>query len=174
MAAKSKPGTSGQNDHSEAADTASGNGVHSEQMPEPAPSQNASPSSGTPGPAADAGGPAAPPSGKESATIVPRPAQFMIAPRQQGGVATFSADFVVQQLTNSPDIEVVKTLPAPRLFGFQSAELGQAPFSRRWRTASQQLSRCWARPARCRKPRSMCSAACGRRRVSPTPPVASR
>jgi|EndMetStandDraft_6_1072998.scaffolds.fasta_scaffold11616_3 subtilisin family serine protease len=127
MAARSKPGTSGQSDHSEAADTASGNGAHSEQTPEPAPSQNASPSSGSPGPAANAGGPAAPPSGKESATIVPRPAQFMIAPRQQGGVATFSADFVVQQLTNSPDIEVVKTVPAPRLFGFQSAELGQAP-----------------------------------------------
>ena len=53
----------------------------------------------------------------------------MIAPQQQSGVATFSADFVVQQLTNSPDIEVVKTVQPPRLFGFQSAELGQAPLS---------------------------------------------
>jgi subtilisin family serine protease len=51
----------------------------------------------------------------------------MIAPRQQAGVATFSADFVVQQLTNSPDIDVVKTVHPPRLLSFQSAEFGQAP-----------------------------------------------
>ena len=134
MAARSKSGTSGQSDYSEAAETASGNGPHSEQTPEPVPPQNASPSSGTvtpdpAEPAANAGGAAAPPSGQEAATIASRPAQFMIAPRQQGGVTTFSTDFVLQQLTKSPDIEVVKTVPPPRLFGFQSAEIGQAPLS---------------------------------------------
>jgi subtilisin family serine protease len=111
---------------------AASGGAHSEQTPEPATQEAVTPSSATvtpdpAAPAANAGGTAAPPSEQSAATIAPRPAQFMIAPRQQSGVATFSADFVVQQLTNSPDIEVVKTVPAPRLFGFQSAELGQAP-----------------------------------------------
>jgi len=118
MAARSKSGTPGHSDHGEPADTAaSDNGAHSEQATGPAAS------------AANGGATAAPPSGEPAATIAPRPAQFMIAPQQQSGVATFSADFVVQQLTNSPDIEVVKTVQPPRLFGFQSAELGQAPLS---------------------------------------------
>ena len=124
MAARSKPETSGQSDLSEAAETTSGNGAQSGQAAEPTPPESANPSSGTAAP-----GPAASASGSDSTTIAPRPAQYMIAPRLQGGVATFSADFVAQQLANSPDIELVKTVPAPRLFGFQSVEPGQAPLS---------------------------------------------
>jgi subtilisin family serine protease len=110
-----------------------GNGTHSDQTPEPA-----TPAAGTPhaaasgtvtpdptAPAAKVGSAAAPAPGQAAATIAPRRAQYMIAPRQQSGVAAFSADFVVQQLTSSPDIEVVKTVHPPRLFTFQSAELGQ-------------------------------------------------
>ena len=109
MATRGKSGTSAHSDHDEAADTAaSGNGAHSEQGASP---------------------PTAPASGQETATIASRPAQFMIAPQQQPGLATFSVDFLTQQLTNSPDIEVVKTVSPPRLFGFQSAELGQVPLS---------------------------------------------
>lgn len=106
MATRGKSGTSGHGDQNEAADSANGNGAHPEHSasPSPAPAQ-------------------------EPATIASRPAQFMIAPQQQAGLATFSADFLTQQLTSSPDIEVVKTVPAPRLFGFQSAELGQVPLS---------------------------------------------
>ncbi|UFZ03267.1 S8 family serine peptidase [Bradyrhizobium ontarionense] len=73
------------------------------------------------------GGQAAPATGQPAATIAPRRAQYMLAPRQQMGVETFSADFVVQQLTKSPDIEVVKTIHPPQLFGFQSADPGQVP-----------------------------------------------
>jgi subtilisin family serine protease len=113
MAARSKSGIPGRSDHDETADS----GAHSEQAPASAAS------------ATNGGGTATPPSGQEAGTIAPRSAQFMIAPQQQSGVATFSADFVVQQLTNSPDIEVLKTVQPPRLFGFQSAELGQAPLS---------------------------------------------
>jgi len=71
---------------------------------------------------------AAPAAGQPAAaTIAPRRAQYMLAPRQQMGVETFSADFVVQQLTKSPDIDVVKTIHPPQLFGFQSADPGQVP-----------------------------------------------
>lgn len=115
MATKGRSGTSGQSDHDATEPAANGNGAH--------PEQGASPSTA---PAANA---AAPPAGQEVAAIASRPAQFMIAPQQQSGLATFSVDFLTQQLTNSPDIEVVKTVSPPRLFGFQSAELGQVPLS---------------------------------------------
>lgn len=110
----------------------SGSGAHS-QTSEPATPAAVTPpasGSGSPNPAApttSAGGTAAPEPGQPAATIASRRAQYMIAPRQQAGVATFSADFVVQQLTNSPDIDVVKTLHPPRLLSFQSADFGQAP-----------------------------------------------
>jgi subtilisin family serine protease len=44
----------------------------------------------------------------------------MLVPRQVSGLTPFSADFVAQQLSNSPDIDVVKTVQPPRLFGLQS------------------------------------------------------
>ena len=87
---------------------------------------------GAPAAAAPATGGSAGDAGKaastgQPATIAPRRAQYMLAPRQHMGVETFSADFVVQQLTASPDIDVVKTIHPPRLFGFQSADPGQIP-----------------------------------------------
>jgi subtilisin family serine protease len=127
MAARAKSGTPGQNETA-----ASDNGAHSEHAREPvAPAPNAAApvTSATAVPAPNPGASAGPPTGEPVSTIAPRRAQYMIAPRQQGGVATFSADFVVQQLNDSPDIDVVKTVHPPRLFGFQSAELGQAPLS---------------------------------------------
>ncbi|MGJ4892857.1 S8 family peptidase [Bradyrhizobium sp. HKCCYLRH3099] len=75
---------------------------------------------------ADSGN-AAPPKGQAVATVAQRRAQYILAPRQQMGLGTFSADFIVQQLTGSPEIDVVKTIQPPRLFGFQSADPGQAP-----------------------------------------------
>ncbi|MGJ5155498.1 MULTISPECIES: S8 family serine peptidase [unclassified Bradyrhizobium] len=73
------------------------------------------------------GGKAPPAADQPVATISQRRAQYILAPRQQTGLATFSADFIVQQLTNTPDIDVVKTIQPPRLLGFQSADPGQAP-----------------------------------------------
>ncbi|MCA1433136.1 S8 family serine peptidase [Bradyrhizobium sp. BRP20] len=106
MATKGKSGTSTQGEHDATEAAMNGNGS--------VPDQGTAPSSSR---------------GQEPATIAPRPAQFMIAPQQQPGLATFSVDFLTQQLSNSPDIEVVKTVSPPRLFGFQSAELGQVPLS---------------------------------------------
>ncbi|MGJ5217317.1 S8 family serine peptidase [Bradyrhizobium oligotrophicum] len=110
-------------------------GVADQPATDPAPALHAAASgAGAPGPAARGtgrapgdGGTAAPAEEQPAATIAPRRAQYMLAPRQQMGVETFSADFVVQQLTNSPDIDVVKTIHPPRLFGFQSADPGQVP-----------------------------------------------
>ena len=44
----------------------------------------------------------------------------MISPRQAAGLAPMSADFVVQQLKDAPDIDVVRTIAPPRLLGLQS------------------------------------------------------
>ncbi|MBI5129650.1 MAG: S8 family serine peptidase [Rhodopseudomonas palustris] len=60
-------------------------------------------------------------------TIGPRPAQYMLAPRQQAGFQTLSANELVEQLSNNPGIEVVKTLHPPRLLGVQSDEFGRPP-----------------------------------------------
>lgn len=106
MATKGKPGTSAQGEHEATEAATDGNGAVADQGASPSPSR-----------------------GQRPATIAARPAQFMIAPQQQPGLATFSVDFLTQQLSNSPDIEVVKTISPPRLFGFQSAEFGQAPLS---------------------------------------------
>ncbi|MEY9123219.1 S8 family serine peptidase [Bradyrhizobium yuanmingense] len=106
MATKGKSGTSTQGEHDATEAAMNSNGS--------VPDQGTAPSSSR---------------GQEPATIAARPAQFMIAPQQQPGLATFSVDFLTQQLSNSPDIEVVKTVSPPRLFGFQSAELGQVPLS---------------------------------------------
>ena len=106
MATRGKSGTSGRTEHEATEPVANGNGA----SPENAASQS-------------------PARGQGPATLASRPAQFMIAPQQQPGLATFSVDFLTQQLTNSPDIEVVKTVAPPRLFGFQSADFGQVPLS---------------------------------------------
>ncbi|MDD1535394.1 MULTISPECIES: S8 family serine peptidase [unclassified Bradyrhizobium] len=106
MATRGKSGPSAQGEHGANEAATNGNGAIPEHGDSPSPAR-----------------------GQGAATIAPRPAQFMIAPQQQPGLATFSIDFLTQQLTSSPDIEVVKTVPAPRLFGFQSADLGQVPLS---------------------------------------------
>jgi subtilisin family serine protease len=133
MTARSRSHTS---NHNEGIEAAASRGAHSEQAPRPAaPAAVTPPAAATPTATADSAAPAtkegtaAPAPGEPAETIAPRRAQFMIASRQQSGVATFSTDFVVQQLTNSPEIDVVKTMHPPRLFGFQSADLGQAPLS---------------------------------------------
>ncbi|HTR14484.1 MAG TPA: S8 family serine peptidase [Roseiarcus sp.] len=46
----------------------------------------------------------------------------MIAPQRAPGLQPLSADFVSQQLNESPDIEVVGKIEPPRLLGLQSAE----------------------------------------------------
>jgi subtilisin family serine protease len=52
-----------------------------------------------------------------------RPPQYMISPRPAApGLQPLSADIVVQQLMNSPDITVVRTIAPPPLFGMQSAD----------------------------------------------------
>jgi subtilisin family serine protease len=106
MATRGKSGTSAHGEHGATESAAIGNGAASEH-----------------------GAGQSPVPGQGSATLSSRPAQFMIAPQQRPGLETFSIDFLTQQLTNSPDIEVVKTVSPPRLFGFQSAELGQVPLS---------------------------------------------
>jgi subtilisin family serine protease len=106
MATRGKSGTSAHGEHGATESVAIGNGAASEH-----------------------GAGQSPAPGQGSATLSSRPAQFMIAPQQRPGLETFSIDFLTQQLTNSPDIEVVKTVSPPRLFGFQSAELGQVPLS---------------------------------------------
>lgn len=64
----------------------------------------------------------APPRGraKKTATIGQRRRDFMIAPRQVAGFAPMSADFIVQSLKNSPDIEVVGSIESPQVLGLQS------------------------------------------------------
>ncbi len=106
MATKGKSGTSAHGEHGAAEVATNGNGALPDQGASPSPSR-----------------------GQGPATIAARPSQFMIAPQQQPGLATFSVDFLTQQLNNSPDIEVVKTVSPPRLFGFQSADIGQVPLS---------------------------------------------
>jgi subtilisin family serine protease len=57
-----------------------------------------------------------------TATVGARPPQFMIAPRNAPGLQPLSADVLVQQLKDSPDISIVKTIEPPRLLGLQSTE----------------------------------------------------
>ena len=49
-----------------------------------------------------------------------RRSQFMISPRQVPGLKLLSTDTITQQLVNSPDIEIVRTVDPPRLLGLQS------------------------------------------------------
>jgi subtilisin family serine protease len=44
----------------------------------------------------------------------------MISPRQAPGLQTFSADFITQQLKDSPDIELLGNIEPPQLLGLQS------------------------------------------------------
>jgi subtilisin len=49
--------------------------------------------------------------------------QYMISPRPAApGLNPLSADIVIQQLMNSPEIAVIKTITPPPLFGLQSAD----------------------------------------------------
>ncbi|MGJ4932157.1 S8 family serine peptidase [Bradyrhizobium sp. HKCCYLS2038] len=132
MAARNKP------EHSDQKNTA-GNGAGAQSATDEQPAteaaatpQAATSAAATPPAAAQGAGRsnsanAAPVADQPAATLSQRRAQYILAPRQQMGLGTFSADFIVQQLTASPDIDVVKTIQPPRLLDFQSADPGQAP-----------------------------------------------
>jgi subtilisin family serine protease len=53
-------------------------------------------------------------------TIEPRRTNFMLSPRETAGLQPLSADFVVQQLKDAPDIDVLCTIAPPRMLGLQS------------------------------------------------------
>ena len=58
-------------------------------------------------------------------TLAARKPAFMVAPRQAPGLQTFSADFLAQQLKDSPDIEVLGQIDPPRLLGLQNVDAAQ-------------------------------------------------
>ncbi len=61
-------------------------------------------------------------------TVGSRRSQFMIAPHQVPGLHPLSADIITQQLSISPDIEIVRTVNPPRLLGLQSDEEAMTSF----------------------------------------------
>ncbi|MES2522094.1 MAG: S8 family serine peptidase [Gemmatimonadota bacterium] len=84
---------------------------------------------------------AGPPEGVNK--LGPRRAQYMISPRPAPpGFEPLSADFVAEQLKNSPDITFVKSLAPPKVFGLQSTgggELGSLMLARMMQDKAQLL-----------------------------------
>src|SRR5687767_9911332 len=84
---------------------------------------------------------AGPPDGVNK--LGPRRAQYMISPRPAPpGFEPLSADFVAEQLKNSPDITFVKSLAPPKVFGLQSTgggELGSLMLARMMQDKAQLL-----------------------------------
>ncbi len=85
-----------------------------------APSPTLQPSPRQPAATNDSNGAAIPTPELEVMSVGPRRSKFMLQPREAMGLQPLSADFIVGQLRDAPDIEVLSTIPPPRLLGLQS------------------------------------------------------
>lgn len=92
--------------------------------PPEAPAAVAREDGSTPSPAAAATQQIEAPAGADA--LAQRKPAFMITPRQAPGLQTFSADFLAQQLKDSPDIEVLGQIEPPRVLGLLNADATQA------------------------------------------------